>query len=81
MKVYIVKYWATQGIFPMHGELQHSGRFMAFSDGTYQCFSASEWARSTNEALDMACDLRTKKLVQMAKLAEKLANMEIQITP
>jgi hypothetical protein len=81
VKAYIVKYWATQGIFPMEGEIQDSGRFMACRDGYYHCFSPGDWASSTNEALEMAKDLRSKKLVNMAKLATKLANMEIQITP
>lgn len=82
MKAYIVKYWSTQGIFPLSGEISDNGRFMArWPNGMFQSFSKNEYALGTDEAMEKAKELREKKLKSLQREAEKLIKMEIQITP
>ena len=80
MKAYICKYWATSGIFPLEGEEREGGRFMAkWPTGCYQSFSKHEWAAGTNEAMEKAKALRDKKIISMAKQADKILKMEIKV--
>lgn len=80
MKAYIVKYWATQGIFPVNGEVLPNGRFMAeYPRGLYGSFAPSEWAASTNEAIEKAKAMREKKLRSLQQQAAKLVSLEIKV--
>lgn len=80
MRAYIVKYWATQGIFPLEGEVTESGRFMArWPNGMFQSFSPSEFALGTNEAVEKAKALRERKLQSLQREAERLLKLEIEV--
>lgn len=83
MKAYICKYWATRGIFPIEGEEREGGWFMGRwpNSGWFQSFSRSEWATGTNEAVEKAKALRDKKIISLAKQADKLLKMEIKVEP
>lgn len=86
MRAYITKYWDTEGIFPLEGKALEGGYFKGdYADGPFfgssQVFAPREWALSTNDAMDLAKDLRSDRLVVMAKEAQRLIEMEIKVTP
>lgn len=77
---YIVKYWATQGIFPLKGGVVANGGFMAvYPNGLFESFAPGEYALSTNEAIEKAKALREKKLQSLQRQAERLINTEIKV--
>ena len=79
-QAYIVKYWATQGIFPLKGEVMSNGRFMAeYPSGLFGSFAQSEYALSTNDAIEKAKALREKKLLSLQREAERLIKCEIKV--
>lgn len=52
-----------------------------YPNGMFQGFAASEFALGTNEALEKAKALRDKKIISLAKQADKILKMEIKVTP
>lgn len=62
--------------------MTESGLFVArWPNGMFQSFSPSEFATSTNEAVEKAKLLRERKLQSLQREAERLIKMEIKVTP
>lgn len=81
VRAYIVRYWDTQGIFPVEGEIASNGRFIALrpTSWQYSTFSPEQFAFSTNEAIEKAKALREKKLQSLQREAERIINTEIKV--
>jgi len=77
---YIVKYWATQGIFPLKGRVMDNGRFVpVLSNRLFGSFEPGEYALSTNEAVEKANALREELLQALQQTAERLIKYEIKV--
>lgn len=79
--VYCTKYALTQGIIWVSGYEILSGRFMRNEDGLFQSLSQNEWARDGSEALELASEMRVRKIKSIEKQRDKLLQMGFELPP
>ncbi len=79
--VYCVKYALTQGIFLITGYQCGPGRFVRNEDGYFQSFTKTEWSRNGEEALELANEMKHRKIKSLGKQRDKLLQMGFELPP
>lgn len=79
--VYCIKYALTQGIIRVSGSaIPGSDAFMRRDTGVPTSYlKKNEWARNGNEALELARDMRQRKIKSIEKQRDKLLQMGFEL--
>ena len=74
MKVWIVKYALTEGVYQEDVEtcFDISPHMVAARRGGGQCFHRGEWFESRSDAIDAAEDMRDRKIKSLQKQIKRL---------
>lgn len=78
MKVWIVKYALTQGLYEIEGEEYRKGCISQRNTSLPTLYhgEGKEWCRTKEEAIHAAEEMRQKKIASLEKQIEKLKRMK-----
>ena len=80
--VYCIKYALTKGIIRVSGyAIPDSDAFMRGDTGMPQYLKKNEWARNGGEALELAGEMKRRKIKSLEKQRDKLLQMGFELPP